>query len=130
MILAKCDLGHAFKFPHDREDEPASNCPTCGLLTWNPTRPKRKRPSLGAVNVVGDTDRWNPYCPGLGELDPAKKAARIKDGTIRKNPATGNWEGYAETHQKYREMLREQGCENIHGEGKIDPTRQGWDGKR
>ena len=130
MILAKCDIGHDFKFPKDREDEPAANCPACGLLTFNPTHPKPKRYSIGQFNVVGDSDRWNPYCVGMGELDPAKKAARLADGTLRRNPATGNIEGYYETHKAYHQALKDHGVMNSWGIGEINKDRQGWEGKR
>jgi hypothetical protein len=127
MIEAKCDLGHLFVIPAEREGEQASNCPTCQLLTWNPARPKRQKVDLGANTVIGDSDKWNPWCIGLGELDPVKKAARIKDGTIRKNPKTGNWEGYAENHQEFRRLLKESGGAT-QWEGTINPEKQGWDG--
>lgn len=106
----------------------SQNCPTCGLLEFNPARPKRERIDLGSNAVIGDTDRWNPWCLGLGELDPVKKAQRIKDGTIRQNPKTGNWEGYAENHQEFRRLLKESGGAT-QWEGTIDPSKQGWDGE-
>jgi len=129
MIKAKCDLGHEFYIPEDREKEQASNCPSCGLITWNPAKPKREKIVAGNLGVVGDTDRWNPWCPSLGELDPSKKRQRIAEGSIRKNPKTGNWEGYAETHQEYKRLLNESGGINGWGEGKIDEKKQGWDPK-
>lgn len=133
MILATCDCGHTFNWPKDRVDEPGANCPTCGALTFNPTNPKRKKslaPKDYFSKPMTDSDSWDPYCVGMGELDPAKKKARLADGTLRRNPKTGNLEGYYETRAAYRQALRDQGCENSYGEGKIDPSKQGWDGKR
>ena len=126
MIKARCDFGHNFVIPREREGEQASPCPECKAVTWNPARPKRKKIEIGAAVVVGDTDKWSPWCLGLGELDPVKKAQRIKDGTIRKNPKTGNWEGYAANHQEFRRLLKESGGAT-QWEGEINEARQGWD---
>jgi hypothetical protein len=126
-IKATCDLKHSFTIEGEDAKRQAVNCPECKLLTWNPSRPKREKIEVGATAVVGDSDRWNPWCSGMGELDPMKKAQRIKDGTIRKNPKTGNYEGYFDTHHKYREALHEHGVINSWGEGKINEARQGWD---
>jgi len=128
MIYADCDYcKDKFPIPEDREKEPGVNCPKCGLLAFNRHAPRRQRVEIGANTVIGDTDKWNPWCLGLGELDPVKKAKRIADGTIRKNPKTGNWEGYAENHQEFRRLLKESGGAT-QWEGTINPEKQGWDG--
>ena len=103
------------------------HCPDCGLIVMNPDRQKRSSADFGVGAVIGDTDKWNPYCAGLGELDRAKIPGRIKDGTLRVNPKTGNLEGYFDTHAKYRQALKDQGVINNHGEGEINEARQGWD---
>ena len=126
MIEATCDLKHKFTIPTEREEEQASRCPTCGCLTWNPSRPKRKRIDIGVGAVIGDTDKWNPFCPNLGEMDRSKMAGRVRDGTLRKNPKTGCLEGYFDTHAKYRQALKDQGVMNSHGEGQINEDKQGW----
>ena len=109
MIEATCDLGHRFEIPVKREKDQASNCPVCGLRTWNPYRPKRTAVDFGVGGVVGDSDKWNKWVPGLTPMDPPRMKEWEKRGWVRRNPETGQREGYCPTRADYTRRVKELG---------------------
>lgn len=127
-IKVVCDGGHPFSIPPGREKEQASNCPACGLLTWNPDRPKRVAADFGVGCVVGDSDRWNPWVRDLSPMDPPRLAKWKEEGKVRINPKTGNWEGYCPTRKEYDQRVKELGfTTDWGGQGNRANRREGRD---
>lgn len=108
MSEALCDFCKTPKAVPEGCDQ-SFNCPDCGLLCLNPDRKKRTASDFGVGNVVGDSDKWNPWVPGLTPLDPPRMKDWEERGLVRRNPATGQREGYCPTRAEYNRRVKELG---------------------
>lgn len=96
-----------FPYFEDPGDRPWADCPACHSLTKVGERPKLAGSGLGGVR--GDSDRWNPWVPGLTPMDTPRMKEWEAKGWVRRNPVTGQREGFCPTHADYARRVKQLG---------------------
>ena len=121
----------SYLYAEDPSERPYSDCPGCHTLNKVGTRPPL---NIGMTEAFTDSDKWNPWVPHLGPMDPPRLAEWKAKGWIRTNPKTGAPECYCPTRKDYTQRVKECGLTTDWlGQGdrsKRRESREEWESRK